>query len=393
MGAADGYLTNKLYREVASLLTNAGIDHRVELGGRHWFVVFTIGGRTFRQVLHLGPGNKRSTERKTLARFRKIVAMRDQLIGDTPQAIREIEPELPLGAPASVAAPADVVRSLRRIEYRGQPVVTFAMIDELHGRPEGTAGRQFRSVRERFVEGVDFFEVTADEIRRQSMNHIFPPRTAKGLVLTRRGYLKLVKGFNDDRAWAVMEEMVDRYFVVEQALQTAAVANGGMPAGFMEAFKAERVALLGGVKAVVDRALDGHQTVLAERVKMVDEQVRLGVERILEAERHVYRALMSGASGAVALQAADYIEMGSVYGIANVTVAIPAKGRLSAMIRSSLISYCAEKGIAARSAFVGGRPVLHWPRATVIEWMEGRGRRLIADHIARHGARPVVRAA
>jgi hypothetical protein len=393
MGAADGYLTNKLYRDVASLLTGAGIEHRVELGGRHWFVVFTIGERTFRQVLHLGPGNKRSTERKTLARFKKIVAMRDQLIGGTPAAVTEIEPEHPLGVLASVASPADVVGSLRRIEYRGQPVVTFAMIDALHGRPEGTARRQFNANRHRFVDGADVVTGNLDEIRSAFPGAVGGRGGGQVNLITRRGYMKLVKGFNDDRAWAVMEEMVDRYFVVEQVMQAPAVVDAGIPVGLVEAFKAERAALLGGVKAVVGRALDGHQMVLAERVKMVDEQVRLGVERILEAERRVYRAIMAGASGAVALQAADYIEIGSVYGIANVTAAVPAKGRLSAMIRSSLISYCAEKGIAARSAFVGGRPVLHWPRATVIEWMDSRGRRLIADHFARHGAKPVVRAA
>lgn len=35
-------------------------------------------------------------------------------------------------------------------------------------------------------------------------------------LLTRRGYLKLMKPLTDDRAWAVQGEMIDRYFMVEQ---------------------------------------------------------------------------------------------------------------------------------------------------------------------------------
>ena len=33
---------------------------------------------------------------------------------------------------------------IQSIEYQSQRVVTFKMIDELHERPEGTAGRNFR---------------------------------------------------------------------------------------------------------------------------------------------------------------------------------------------------------------------------------------------------------
>jgi hypothetical protein len=34
-------------------------------------------------------------------------------------------------------------KQLPAVEYRGQRVVTLAMIDEVHQRPEGTAGRNF----------------------------------------------------------------------------------------------------------------------------------------------------------------------------------------------------------------------------------------------------------
>jgi hypothetical protein len=102
--------------------------------------------------------------------------------------------------------------SVHKVIYKGDPVVTFAMVDEIHQRPEGTASRNFRDNRERFVEGVDFIELTADEIRRQSLRDVFPPRTAKAIILTERGYLKLVKPMQDDRAWVVQGEMITCYF-------------------------------------------------------------------------------------------------------------------------------------------------------------------------------------
>ena len=51
-------------------------------------------------------------------------------------------------------------------EFSGQRVVTFKDIDAVHGRPDGTASRNFRSNREHFIEGEDFFKITPDEFRR-----------------------------------------------------------------------------------------------------------------------------------------------------------------------------------------------------------------------------------
>lgn len=95
------------------------------------------------------------------------------------------------------------------VEYRGQRVVTLAMIDQVHERPEGTAGRNFRENRSRFILGDDFLEVTGDEIRQAG---VFPPRTPKGLLMTEQGYLMIVKSLQDDLAWDVQRQLVNRYF-------------------------------------------------------------------------------------------------------------------------------------------------------------------------------------
>ena len=106
-------------------------------------------------------------------------------------------------------------QKVTRIEYRGYHVVTFAMIDNLHGRASGTASDRFLKNKDRFTDGQDFFLI------RKSQNHeihglgVSVPN--RGLTLiTRRGYLKIVKSLNDDKAWDVFEDMLDRYFVVDR---------------------------------------------------------------------------------------------------------------------------------------------------------------------------------
>jgi hypothetical protein len=56
-------------------------------------------------------------------------------------------------------------KQLPAVEYRGQRVVTLAMIDEVHQRPEGTARAAFNRNRSHFIEGVDLLELGADVIR------------------------------------------------------------------------------------------------------------------------------------------------------------------------------------------------------------------------------------
>lgn len=55
--------------------------------------------------------------------------------------------------------------------------VPFAMIDAVHRWPEGTAKRTLNDNRERFIEGEDFFALTADAIRTESLSGVFPPRS------------------------------------------------------------------------------------------------------------------------------------------------------------------------------------------------------------------------
>lgn len=117
-------------------------------------------------------------------------------------------------------------------EYQGERVITFKDVDILHQRPEGTAGRNFRANRERFIEGEDFFivELTTDEIRRQFGAGKNAGRSMT--LLTKMGYLMLVKSFTDDLAWMVQRQLVRSYFeaqVVTPPPPVRMLAEGGEP--------------------------------------------------------------------------------------------------------------------------------------------------------------------
>lgn len=108
-------------------------------------------------------------------------------------------------------------KQLPAVEYRGQRVVTFSMIDDAHDRPDGTASRAYRENRDRFIEGEDFFSVSTDEIRRDNFYTLSSMARGHVTFLTESGYLMLVKSFTDDLAWRVQREMVNGYFRSRQA--------------------------------------------------------------------------------------------------------------------------------------------------------------------------------
>lgn len=103
-------------------------------------------------------------------------------------------------------------------EYNGQRVVTFKDIDAVHGRPDGTARKRFNDNRQHFIEGEDFFKVSASEIRTTNLFEIPDKATTDYALITEQGYLMLVKSFTDDLAWEVQRQLVSSYFNVRQTV-------------------------------------------------------------------------------------------------------------------------------------------------------------------------------
>lgn len=103
-------------------------------------------------------------------------------------------------------------------EYHGERVVTFKDIDTAHERPVGTAGRNFRTNRKYFIEGVDFFKISPDEFRR-AFGGMDKRQQNDILLFTETGYYMLVKSFTDELSWTVQRELVNNYFRVKKTEQ------------------------------------------------------------------------------------------------------------------------------------------------------------------------------
>lgn len=99
---------------------------------------------------------------------------------------------------------------LQQITHDGHIVATLAMIDSVHQRPQDTSRRTFNSNKDKFVEGKDYFKISASESLELGLNAPF------GLtLLTESGYLLLIKSFKSPTAGAksnVKQQMVSEYF-------------------------------------------------------------------------------------------------------------------------------------------------------------------------------------
>ncbi|MEN8215138.1 MAG: ORF6N domain-containing protein [Pseudomonadota bacterium] len=117
--------------------------------------------------------------------------------------------------PTQVASVTICDKAISRVVYKEQPVLTFALIDQLHQRVEGTAADRFKKNRQRFIENEDFYLI---DYSKKGILYPFgidiPPRGL--IVLTQTGYAMLVKSFTDDLAWQVQRELVNKYFATPQ---------------------------------------------------------------------------------------------------------------------------------------------------------------------------------
>ncbi len=105
-------------------------------------------------------------------------------------------------------------------EFKGQRVVTFKDIDMLHERVEGTAKRNFTDNKKHFIENVDYFELSKNDVGTDFvLTYGFDKKAPKGMLITESGYLMLVKSLQDDLAWKVQRELVNNYFRVKENVQ------------------------------------------------------------------------------------------------------------------------------------------------------------------------------
>lgn len=167
--------------------------------------------------------------------------------------------------------------SLTVVEHDSQRVVTLAMVDEVHGRPEGTARKRFNDNKARFVEGEDYFVRNSDEARAMGIT------APNGLMLlTESGYLMLVKSFTDDLAWEVQRSLVNNYFRVKAEAPRYAPAITEKVNAHIEADRLMRSRMTISRLLGLDRnqaALSSAQS--AKKITGIDPMAELGVMHLI----------------------------------------------------------------------------------------------------------------
>ena len=119
-------------------------------------------------------------------------------------------------------------------EYDGQRVVTFEMIEKLHGKQAGSAKRQFHNNKKYFVPGKHYYLLQNEEAQsflrkfaREGLSLAKNINKVRSLaIFTMKGYIHLVKSFTDDLDWKIHDELIDGYFVNKTQPASNALLTG-----------------------------------------------------------------------------------------------------------------------------------------------------------------------
>lgn len=97
------------------------------------------------------------------------------------------------------------------IEFKGERVITFKIIDTVHQRPEGTAKRNFNRHHKRFKADKHYFEIGRDKISVVDWSAFgFNKFAPKMLLLTESGYLTVIQAFRSNVN--ITQEVLNSYF-------------------------------------------------------------------------------------------------------------------------------------------------------------------------------------
>lgn len=155
-------------------------------------------------------------------------------------------------------------------------------IAAIHGRPVKAINQAIERQINRFKNGIDIldlkvenFAVTLSDLgfnqgQINASKHIY--------LLSERGYAKLLKILEDDKAWEIYDELVDNYFNMRQTIKTdnkVLVANKRL--AIMEENAKTRKANLLYKIAMATRSETSKETLIAEAAKVLTGEMRIPV--------------------------------------------------------------------------------------------------------------------
>lgn len=118
---------------------------------------------------------------------------------------------------------------MEAIEYKGQKVITTAMLAEAYGTSTSYISKNFSRNKGKFVEGKHYFYLTGEELkefkRSSSLKDECFKQASSVYLWTERGANHHCKILDTDKAWEQFEHLEETYFRVKESRVTMPVAD------------------------------------------------------------------------------------------------------------------------------------------------------------------------
>lgn len=106
----------------------------------------------------------------------------------------------------------------------GKKAMLVRDIAMIHNQTMGNVNLLINRNRKRFKDGIDIIDLKEDNFAIVLSNSGFSQNQINAskhvYLLSERGYAKLLKILEDDKAWEIYDELVDNYFNMRQAIKT-----------------------------------------------------------------------------------------------------------------------------------------------------------------------------
>ena len=103
-------------------------------------------------------------------------------------------------------------RTFKKLEYKGEFVMTTSEISEHHNIDVKHINEKFRRSKKHLIIGRDYYEVPMEEVLRSRIATAnSKDRSNYLLLITISGYLNFVKTINDDKAWGTQRKLANTF--------------------------------------------------------------------------------------------------------------------------------------------------------------------------------------
>lgn len=355
MSGGDGYLNLKTYRTMSRMLTNAGLDHRVETMTKHYKIIVDtpMGERSF--LLGHGPNPKATTEKES---YRQI----DKLIAEV-RAWREAHA-------ADAIQPAIAQAELVLLEPETQPEPALQIRDgAVHADSRNIAavfGREHKNV----LASIAALDCSPDFTRLNFQPSTYRDRTGRELpcvTMTKDGFVFLVMGFTGANAARFKEAYIARFNEMEGALRRPS----GDPDMIVGQIKG---ALLGYLDRAIAPRLQEMQQYGQDRWHAAyerDERMLSGLQRIID-------------KATIRPEEPDMVTIHEIRDLVGVDRSRSDRS-LTVRLQNSAVAWFSEFGIHRSSSRTGRK--VHWfSKEHVLDWWSAVGKTIYDRHVSKGGA-------